>query len=133
MRASQARAFFVAVLLVFGAARAASAQEVTPFLPPTQPSARPQPEPAPAEPEAADSQSASMVVSLARIRRLLREEAPQQSDSRLRLQFHVEVVGRMPHLDIMSGFNIDKRSAVPYGGMTHAEFLHVVAPPWRKW
>jgi hypothetical protein len=133
MRAHPATALLVAFLLVFGAARAASAQQVVPFLPPVQPSAQPQPEAARAQPAAADSQSVSAVVSLARIRRLLREQPPLQTDSKLRLQFHVEVVGRMPRLDIMSGFNIDKRSAVPYGGMTHAEFLHIVAPPWRKW
>jgi hypothetical protein len=50
-----------------------------------------------------------------------------------RLQYHIEVVGRAPRIDILRGFNIDKTSAVPYGGMTHAEFLKLTAPPWRKW
>jgi hypothetical protein len=72
-------------------------------------------------------------VSLARIRQLLREQPPAPVESKLRLQYHVYVIGRMPPIDVISGFNIDKRSAVPYGGMTHAEFLQIVAPPWRKW
>jgi hypothetical protein len=130
MRARPAPALVVAFLLAVGIARAASAQQVTPFLPPIQhqPSAPPHPEVSPAE-----SQLQPTGVSLARIRRLLREQPPMKTDSPLRLQYHIEVVGRMPPIDIMSGFNIDKRSAVPYGGMTHAEFLKVVAPPWRKW
>jgi hypothetical protein len=138
MHPRPAPALVVALLLVMGIARAASAQQVTPFLPPGQPSAQPQPQVSPAQSSLAESGLQSTGVSLARIRQLLREQPPTQVSlqvqSALRLQYHVEVKGRMPFLlNIMTDFTIDKRSAVAYGGMTHAEFLQVVAPPWRKW
>jgi len=136
-----AAALVVAFLLLGGMARAAAAQQVTPFLPLTQPAAQPRPEPPPAPAPPADSQTQMTGVSLTRIRRLLREQPPVVSDSKLtlvdsryRVEYHVKVVGRMPfRFGIIGDFNIDKKSAVPYGGMTHSEFLKVVAPPWRKW
>ena len=128
-----AAALVVAFLLLGGMARAAAAQQVTPFLPLTQPAAEPRPEPPPAPAPPADPQTQMTGVSLTRIRRLLREQPAVQVASVARLQYHIEVVGRMPRIDVISGFNIDKTSAVPYGGMTHAEFLKVVAPPWHKW
>ena len=136
MPARPAVALVVAFLLLAAMARAASAQQVTPFLPLTQPSAQPRPEAEapPPPPPPADPQAQTTGVSLARIRRLLREQPAVQVGSVARLQYHIEVVGRMPPIDIgISTFNIDKKSAVPYGGMTHAEFLRVVAPPSRKW
>jgi hypothetical protein len=131
----------VTYLLVFGTSLAASAQQVVPFLPPVQLSARPQPEAVPVPPALADSQSVSTVVSLTRIRRLLREQPPTLAepkltvvDANIRVEYRIKVEGRMPwSYEPIGDFNIDKRSAVAHGGMTHAEFLKVVAPPWRKW
>lgn len=74
-------------------------------------------------------------VSLARIRRMLRETPPTPrsgASSLLNLTYHVEVVGRSPRINLLQGFNISRWSAVQYGGMTHDEFLRVVAPPWQK-
>ncbi len=81
----------------------------------------------------ADAIVRSMGISLDRIRRQLRESPPTIGPSVLKLQYHIEVVAKAPPIELLKGFNIDKASAVPYGGMTHAEFLNIVAPPWRKW
>ena len=70
-------------------------------------------------------------VSLDRIRRQLRETPPTPASSRLKLEFHIEVVGRAPKIDFFEGFDIKTTSPVQYGGMTHAEFLWVTRPPWR--
>ncbi len=83
--------------------------------------------------ESADAVVRGMGISLDRIRRQLRESPPTIGPSVLKLDYHVEVVAKAPPIEILKGFNIDKASAVPYGGMTHAEFLNIVAPPWRKW
>lgn len=74
-------------------------------------------------------------VSVARIRRLLREAAPAPrsgASSLLNLTYHVEVVGHSPRINLLKGFNISPSSAVQYGGMTHAEFLREVGPPFRR-
>ena len=125
MRARSTAAVVVAVLLtVVGGARVGAAQQPGP--------AEPKPLPQPQVPSA-DSQFRALGVSLDRIRRELREQPPVKMDSVARLQYHIEVVGKAPRIDIIRGFNIDRTSAVPYGGMTHAEFLKLTAPPWRKW
>jgi hypothetical protein len=99
----------------------------TPAQPATQPQAQAQ-----TKDPSAEAQFQAIGVSLDRIKRQLREQPPTKSESLLRLEYHIEVVGRMPVLDLFKDFNIDKASAVPYGGMTHSEFLGLVAPPWRK-
>jgi hypothetical protein len=73
------------------------------------------------------------VVSLDRIRRALRESPPRRRSSILNLEFHVEVVGQAPRVLFFKDFNLNKGSAVQYGGMTHSEFMNLVAPPWRPW
>lgn len=78
----------------------------------------------------------AMGVSLSRIRRQLRESPPTHistMSSSLKLEYHIEVVGKAPRIDIFKGFDIGPATAVQYGGMTHAEFLRITAPPWRKW
>jgi len=78
----------------------------------------------------------AMGVSLDRIRRLLRETPPTTlsgTSSLLKLEFYIEVVGRPPRIEFFKDFNIGRGTAVQYGGMTHAEFMKVTAPPWRKW
>jgi len=72
-------------------------------------------------------------VSLDRIRRQLRETPPTRTSSPLKLEYHVEVVGTAPRLKLFVGFDIGRDTAVQYGGMTHAEFLKLTAPPWRRW
>jgi hypothetical protein len=114
-------AFLVAVA---GAARAGAQQPSTP----AQPQAQPQ-----VQVPSAESQFRVLGVSLDRIRRQLRESPPTMTASVMKLQYHIEVIGKMPPIEILKGFNIDKRSAVPYGGMTHSEFLKITAPPWRPW
>jgi hypothetical protein len=74
----------------------------------------------------------SLGISLDRIRRQLREVPPTRTSSPLKLEYHIEVVGRAPAIDFFSTFSIDKLTAVQYGGMTHAEFLRVTVPPWRR-
>ncbi len=71
-------------------------------------------------------------ISLDRIRRQLREIPPARTSSPLKLEYHVEVVGRAPRLEFFTGFEIGQLSPVQYGGMTHAEFLYLTRPPWRK-
>jgi hypothetical protein len=125
MRARSTAAVVVAFLLTgAGGARAGASPQSGP--------AEPKPH-AQSQVPSADSQFRALGVSLDRIRRELREQPPMKMDSVARLQYHIEVVGRAPRIDILRGFNIDKTSAVPYGGMTHAEFLKLTAPPWRKW
>ncbi len=136
MRARLALAIVVTFLLVMGIARAASAQQVAPFLPTTQPSAQPR-----SEASAAESGLQATGVSLTRIQGLLGEQPPAFAgptvtvvDARIRVAYQIKVEGRMPYtFSPIGDFNIDKKSAVAYGGMTHGEFMHVVAPPWRKW
>jgi hypothetical protein len=74
-------------------------------------------------------------VSLARIRRQLRETPPSAAtrSSLLKIEYYVDVVGRSPRIDFFKDFNIGRASSVQYGGMTHAEFLRATAPFWRKW
>ena len=125
MRTRSTAAVVVASLLtVAGGARAGPLQQPEP--------AQSQAQPQSLEPSA-ESQFRAIGVSLDRIRRALREQPPNKMESAAKLRYHIEVVGRMPQIDILRGFNIDKASAVPYGGMTHSEFLKITAPPWRKW
>ncbi len=86
-----------------------------------------------AQAAATDNQVQSIGVSVDRIRRLLRETPPAQTSSTLKLEYRIEVVGRAPKIDVFRDFNVYKLSGVQYGGMTHAEFLKIAAPPWRKW
>jgi len=110
----------VLVLAAAGSARAAYPQQAT--------NPQPQAQPPPAEPSIQ-----SLGVSLDRIRRQLRETPPARTSSPLKLEYHVEVVGTAPKLKLFVGFDIGRHTAVQYGGMTHAEFLRLTAPPWRKW
>jgi hypothetical protein len=69
---------------------------------------------------------------VARIRRGLREAPRSTKSSLLNLEFHVDVVGKAPKIDLFKDFNLSSGSAVHYGGMTHGEFMKIVAPPWRR-
>jgi len=97
--------------------------------------AQPQPQAkATAVPAGADLQA--MGVSLDRIRRLLGEKPPTEPSAKfssLRLEYHLEVVGKSPRVEFFKDFDIGKVTAVQYGGMTHAEFMKLTAPFWHKW
>lgn len=101
---------------------AASARQAQQDSPPQSPSG----------PAASVDQVQKLGISLDRIRRQLRETPPARTSSPLKLEYHIEVVGRAPTLDFFTDFDIGKLSPVQYGGMTHAEFLNITAPPWRK-
>jgi hypothetical protein len=80
-------------------------------------------------------EASSPGVSLDRIRRLLRDAAPAQpstNPSVLKVEYHVEVVGKAPRIDFFKNFDIGRGTAVQYGGMTHGEFLGLTAPWWRR-
>lgn len=113
-------AFVVAPVAVAGARPQAQAPQV-----------RPQVQEAPP-----GGDLAAMGVSLDRIRRLLRETPPtkrSEVSSLLKLEYYIDVVGRSPRIEFFKDFDIGKATAVQYGGMTHAEFMRITAPPWRKW
>jgi hypothetical protein len=68
-------------------------------------------------------------VSFERIKRELRETPPApKSSSLLHLNFHVEVYGKAPKIDLLAGVDLSPTGAVRYGGMTHREFLDVTMP-----
>src|SRR5512139_3321412 len=72
-----------------------------------------------AAPEGADLQA--MGVSLDRIRRLLRETPPTPPSAKfssLRLEYHLEVVGKSPRVEFFKDFDLGRVTAVQYGGMT---------------
>jgi hypothetical protein len=64
--------------------------------------------------------------SVARIKDKL-GDAPASKLDGLRLDFHVEVLGTAPKIELFENFDL-KSSAVQYGGMTHGEFLNLVTP-----
>ena len=74
----------------------------------------------PAEPEP------ELPVSLARIQRAL-SRPPAIRLKGERLVFRVEVLGRKPSIEDILGPDYLK-GPVPYGGMTHQEFLNMVTP-----
>ena len=122
-RKSAVRTVVLAFVVSLTAALCADAQA---------PIAQPAPQPSAAAPGAAPV----VDVSLARIRKQLRETPPSPAPSHsslLKLEYYVQVVGTPPPIDFFKDFNIGLASSVQYGGMTHAEFIRVTAPFWRKW
>jgi hypothetical protein len=73
-----------------------------------------------------DQPPADLPVSLARIQRAL-SRPPAISLEDQRLVFRVEVLGRKPTIEDILGPDYLK-GPVPYGGMTHQEFLDMVTP-----
>jgi hypothetical protein len=68
-------------------------------------------------------------VSFERIKRELRETPPApKRSSLLHLNFHVDVYGKAPKIDLLAGVDLRPTGAVRYGGMTHQEFLDVTMP-----
>ena len=66
-------------------------------------------------------------VSLDRIRRELNQaQASEQQGDALRLDFHVQVIGRAPRIDLLEGFDLDGPAV--YGGPTHREVIDFLTP-----
>jgi hypothetical protein len=66
-------------------------------------------------------------ISIDRIQRQLKETPPSTKPSALHLEFHVDVYGKSPAIDLFQGIDL-KAAPVRYGGMTHQEFLDQVTP-----
>lgn len=65
-------------------------------------------------------------ISFDRIQRKLAQQ-PSSSRQGLKLDYYVEVVGKAPKIDIFGEFDV-KKGPVPFGGMTHRDFLDLVTP-----
>lgn len=89
-----------------------------------QPAAAPRPE------SASSDRDVNLPVSLERIRReLIHQAARSRNDSRgLDIRYYVEVYGHAPQIQIFSPDTDLVHGPVPYGGMTHQEFLNLVTP-----
>lgn len=70
--------------------------------------------------------SASLPVSLERIKRRLLDRPAQQTDL-LRLQYYVEVYGKAPKVDLFAGFDL-RHGPVPFTAPTHQDILEMVTP-----
>jgi hypothetical protein len=70
---------------------------------------------------------AVLPVSLDRIQRALENTPMLRLDQHDKLVFRVQVFGRQPTIDDILGPDWAK-GPVPYGGMTHQEFLNMVTP-----
>ena len=72
-------------------------------------------------------------VSFERIKQELKETPPTpRTSSVLHLEFHVDVYGKAPKIDLLAGVDLRPTGAVRYGGMTHQEFLDVTTPQGFK-
>lgn len=117
------RTLIAAVVLIAAPAATAWAQTAA-----VVPAGVEQQAPATQLPQPANSPSPERLgISLDRIREELRETPPTQSNL-LRYDFHVEVYGTNPGVDLFKDFDLSPGGAVRYGGMTHSEFLGVVTP-----
>jgi hypothetical protein len=88
--------------------------------------------PAPAvaqSPNSADSNADRQPVSLARIKRGLREKptTPLRLSDRVLLSYYVSVVGESPPIDVFKDFDT-RRGAVAFSAPTHQELFYQVTP-----
>jgi hypothetical protein len=92
--------------------------------PPPSSTGVPEPKPAPQTPQV---QPDSLPVSVDRIQRAL-AQTPQIRPSEVTPVFRVEVLGKMPPIEVLLGpdYLIGK---TPASGMTHQEFRDMVTPP----
>lgn len=81
-------------------------------------------------PRNAPASDINLPVSLERIRReLIHQVARSRNDSHgLDIRYYVEVYGQAPPLQIFGPETDLVHGPVPYGGMTHQEFLNLVTP-----
>jgi hypothetical protein len=80
-------------------------------------------------PKSADSNADRLPVSLARIKRGLREKPtePLRLSDRVLLSYYVSVVGEGPPIDVFKDFDT-QRGAVPFSAPTHQELFYQVTP-----
>ena len=87
--------------------------------------------PPPAEAQAPATPPGELPVSIDRIREALSHPPTIRPDA-VQPVFRVEVIGRMPSLEVMLGKEFWKGGVAPTPGgavMTHQEFLNMVTPP----
>jgi hypothetical protein len=89
----------------------------------------PQSKPSEQKPQAETSKvdPADLPVSLDRIQRALAKTPKLQFDTEQKPVFRVQVFGEKPTIEEILGEDFGK-GPVPYGGMTHQEFLTMVTP-----
>jgi hypothetical protein len=111
-------------LWVFLPAQAPTSQVSTP-----QPQSQPPPQTpqAPQKPEAAKIDPKDLPVSLDRIQRALAHTPMLRFDQTNKPVFRVQVFGEKPTIEDILGPDF-ARGPVPYGSMTHQEFLDLVTP-----
>jgi hypothetical protein len=111
-------------LWVFLPAQAPTSQVSTP-----QPQSQPPPQTpqAPQKPEAAKIDPRDLPVSLDRIQRALAHTPMLRFDQTNKPVFRVQVFGEKPTIEDILGPDF-ARGPVPYGSMTHQEFLDLVTP-----
>src|SRR5512140_127421 len=114
----------VAILLITVLAAPAVA-----FAKPQNPPAPPAAASPPPQRTSGDSE-VNLPVSLERIRRqLIHQAARSRNDSHgLDIRYYVEVYGHAPQIQIFTPETDLVHGPVPYGGMTHQEFLNLVTP-----
>ena len=84
-----------------------------------------------AQPQTQSTEPAALPVSIDRIREALSHPPTIRPDA-VQPVFRVEVIGRMPSLEVMLGKEFWKGGTAPTPGgavMTHQEFLDMVRPP----
>ena len=111
-------------LWVFLPAQAPTSQVSTP-----QPQSQPPPQTpqTPQKPEAAKIDPRDLPVSLDRIQRALAHTPMLRFDQTNKPVFRVQVFGEKPTIEDILGPDF-ARGPVPYGSMTHQEFLDLVTP-----
>jgi hypothetical protein len=66
--------------------------------------------------------------SLVRLRRELAEQPPSRAYTPLKLDFYVEVTADAPPIVLFTPKDLEPVGPVPWGAMTHREFLDLVTP-----
>lgn len=115
----------VSVLVALGGAMPAAAQQAPAVPAPSAPvTAVPSNGPLPGAAAAIDPDA--LPVDVDRIQRMLSRPAAIRTES-TRSVFRAEIFGRNPTIDEILGPDW-RKGPVPYGGMTHSEFLSLVTP-----
>jgi hypothetical protein len=74
-----------------------------------------------------DERPGPLPVSLARIKRELRERESRPQSQRLKLSYYVAVVGANPQIDLFKNFDT-RHGPVPMSAPTHQELFNQVTP-----
>jgi len=68
-----------------------------------------------------------MTVNLDRLKQRLAALPAADDDTGLKLNFFVQVYGRLPQINLLEGFELTD-GPVPFGGPTHHDFLRLSTP-----